>query len=748
MYPEAQSQGAPMPQYGGPAGAPGMGMGAMPTSKVELSFSAKDLKDRDVLSKSDPFAVVYTKPRGSAQWVKLGQTEVIKDNLNPSWAKQFLLDFYFQEQQPLRVEIYDEDEKGGKLSQQDVIGATEFTLGQIMGAPGQSASLLLTRGGKSKHQGSLLVRAEEARESGEQVRFRFSASGLANMDGFFSKSDPFLVISRKRDDGSWVTVFKSETIDNNLNPQWKPFEIPVQKLCNGDHRRPLLLQVNDEDNGGKFELIGEVTTTLEEILGKKGNNFVLHNAKLQEKKGKKYTNGGLLVANEASLYRPHTFLDFLRGGLEMNLMIGIDYTASNGDPRDPRSLHFINPQQMNEYQHAIHSTGSILQEYDADKMFPVYGFGGIPPGFREVNHCFPLNLNPTNPEVQGIHGVMQLYTSSLGHVRLHGPTLFAPLINQAAQIAIHFSDPRRQKYFVLLILTDGAIMDMQQTIDALVNASHTAPLSIVIVGVGPADFSSMQALDGDGRALRASNGRIASRDIVQFVPFSRFAHNPPALANETLAEIPTQLCQYMKARGLAPNPPVAPSYQQIVPPNGGNPDGPGQAPPAAPGQAPGPDQAPPAQEGQAPAPAGQAPPAQGAPGSDPNQPPQQGFAQPPGAAPGQAPPQGFAPQGYGAPQGAPAGAPQPGYGAPPPQGYGAPPQGYGAPAPGYGAPPQGYGAPAPGYGAPPQGYAPAPGYGAPPQGFAPQQGFQQPPPGAAPGSGRQAAPGYPGYKGN
>lgn len=42
---------------------------------------------------------------------------------------------------------------------------------------------------------------------------------------------------------------------------------------------------------------------------------------------------------------------------------------------------------------------------------------------------------------------------------LSGPTLFAPLINMAASIA---SQPQPHlRYLVLLILTDGCIMDMQ-----------------------------------------------------------------------------------------------------------------------------------------------------------------------------------------------------------------------------------------------------------------------------------------------
>lgn len=68
-------------------------------------------------------------------------------------------------------------------------------------------------------------------------------------------------------------------------------------------------------------------------------------------------------------------------------------------------------------------------------------------------------------------------------------------------------------YHILLIITDGAIHDMQATKDLIVEAS-LYPLSIIIIGVGGADFSMMVELDGDDVILRDSKGRAAARDIV------------------------------------------------------------------------------------------------------------------------------------------------------------------------------------------------------------------------------------------
>lgn len=44
--------------------------------------------------------------------------------------------------------------------------------------------------------------------------------------------------------------------------------------------------------------------------------------------------------------------------------MAIDFTASNGDPRNSCSLHYINPYQPNEYLKALVAVGEICQDYD------------------------------------------------------------------------------------------------------------------------------------------------------------------------------------------------------------------------------------------------------------------------------------------------------------------------------------------------------------------------------------------------
>ena len=80
------------------------------------------------------------------------------------------------------------------------------------------------------------------------------------------------------------------------------------------------------------------------------------------------------------------------------------------------------------------------------------------------------------------------------------------------------------------------------------------PLSIIIVGVGNADFDAMDELDGDTVRLTAPDGRMAARDIVQFVPFRNFLkggmNSQSArlhLSNEDFVDIPEQIVGFMKA---------------------------------------------------------------------------------------------------------------------------------------------------------------------------------------------------------
>ena len=95
---------------------------------------------------------------------------------------------------------------------------------------------------------------------------------------------------------------------------------------------------------------------------------------------------------------------------------------------------------------------------------------------------------------------------------------------------------------MLLIITDGVITDMDATKRTIVENSNL-PFSIIIVGVGGADFDKMDELDSDDSLLEW-NGKKAKRDIVQFVPYRLFLSDNPLQVKERDRQL-ERVCPWM-----------------------------------------------------------------------------------------------------------------------------------------------------------------------------------------------------------
>ncbi|XP_035597527.2 copine-3 isoform X2 [Oncorhynchus keta] len=540
------------------------GAGPMATqcvTKVELTVSCENLLDKDIGSKSDPLCVLLMNTTGS-QWYEVGRTEKVQNCLAPKFAKKFIIDYYFEIVQKLKFGIFDIDNKTVDLSDDDFLGELECTLGQVVSSRKHTRPLVL-KNNRPAGRGTITIIAEEIKDN-RVVNFEAEARKLDNKD-FFGKSDPYLEFYKQTATG-WQLAHRTEVVKNNLNPTWKPFRIPLQSLCGGDMDKHIKVECYDYDNDGSHDLIGIFETTmtrLQEASRSSPAEFECINSKKQQKK-KGYKNSGVVSVKLCQVVKEYTFLDYIMGGCQINFTVGIDFTGSNGDPKSPQSLHYISPQGVNEYLSAIWSVGMVIQDYDSDKMFPAFGFGAQIPPTWQVSHEFPLNFNSANPFCAGIEGVVEAYRVCLPQVKLYGPTNFSPIINHVARFAMQATQQKTaSQYFVLLIITDGVITDLDQTRSAIVNASRL-PMSIIIIGVGGADFTAMEFLDGDDGRLRAPTGETAARDIVQFVPFRQFQNAPrEALAQCVLAELPGQVVSYFSIHKLKP--PHDPESQPSAP---------------------------------------------------------------------------------------------------------------------------------------------------------------------------------------
>ena len=184
----------------------------------------------------------------------------------------------------------------------------------------------------------------------------------------------------------------------------------------------------------------------------------------------------------------------------------------------------------------------------------MYGFGGRPPLSNKVSHCFNLTFTD-DPNVQGLPEVLKTYRNSLFQIKFDGPTYFAPVITQVMnEIKREMDNGINNHYYILMILTDGIINDMDATCDVIYDAAFL-PMSIIIIGIGNANFTNMETLDGDDELLRNSKDEVTKRDLVQFVQFNKYANRVEnegvinELAEDVLKEIPRQVEEYFALTG-------------------------------------------------------------------------------------------------------------------------------------------------------------------------------------------------------
>ncbi|RCN53476.1 C2 domain protein [Ancylostoma caninum] len=428
---------------------------AQPCSKVYLTIKANKLRDMDTFSKSDPLCVVYQfvkHPDRNEEWIELGRTEIVWNCLNPEFATKILCDYFFEERQRVKFELYDADSMSSDLSKHDFLGYCDCYLAEIVSARTYTTNL----GGLRGNCGSITISAEEVDEgSKEQAEFHVRATKLDRKD-IFGSSDPFLRIYRIMDSGSRQLAHQTKHLTRTLNPEWAVFRVNLQILCGGDRRRPFLIECWDHEYDGSHQFIGSCEISAEEILTRTTTSIPLLNNDLfcRSLCCMAYQNSGILHFTHFQIVKSYSFLDYIQAGTQLDFTVAVDLTASNGDPRKSSSLHYISSKAPSQYEVAIRAVVEICQYYNKSKRFNAFGFGAITPGNRKASEVFNLNLSSTC-EVFGLQGVLEAYHYCIPMVQLYGPTNFAPVVRNAARSASETLDGSRyqvhndvsQKYF-------------------------------------------------------------------------------------------------------------------------------------------------------------------------------------------------------------------------------------------------------------------------------------------------------------
>lgn len=208
-------------------------------------------------------------------------------------------------------------------------------MADIIANPGKQIVLTLKLPGKAQVRGNLIAKLEEMIESKEIVSIDARATKLYDVSGMFGTLKPILYISRSMETGGFQRVYASNPATGK-NPNWPRFEIPIPALCNCDYARPLLMEVYHFKSSGSHQYVGACQFSLQSITEGNQKAFKLTNEK---KRGK---DCGTVNIADLQIRRDISFLDYLSGGCSLNLIAAVDFTASNGNPMQPSSLHYLN----------------------------------------------------------------------------------------------------------------------------------------------------------------------------------------------------------------------------------------------------------------------------------------------------------------------------------------------------------------------------------------------------------------------
>uniref|UniRef100_A0A5B6ZAP4 Synaptotagmin-5-like n=1 Tax=Davidia involucrata TaxID=16924 RepID=A0A5B6ZAP4_DAVIN len=288
-----------------------------PVGILEVKLvQAKELTNKDIIGKSDPFAVLYIRPLPD----RMKTSKTINNQLNPVWNEHFEFIVEDASTQHLVIKVYDNE----GVQAAELIGCAQIQLKDI--EPGKVKDVWLKlvkdlevqRDNKNRGQVHLELlycpfgmkngftnpfasnvsmtslekvlksgaEGKEAVENGKEVKLKkrevivrgvlsvtvTSAEDLQATD-LMGKSDPYVVLIMKKTE----TKNKTRVVNDSLNPVWnQTFDFVVE---DGLHDM-LILEVWDHDTFGK-DYMGRCILTLTRVIleGEYKDSFQLDGAK-------------------------------------------------------------------------------------------------------------------------------------------------------------------------------------------------------------------------------------------------------------------------------------------------------------------------------------------------------------------------------------------------------------------------------------------------------------------------------------
>ncbi|CAL2039682.1 unnamed protein product [Caenorhabditis brenneri] len=464
---------------------------------------------------------------------QVAETETIHGQTEPVFKEKLSLNYRFEKLQRFRAIVYVLNSSTNTIM--GSMGSTDFDLSMMFACGGRLSLPIIT----PLSTISLEITGKVPEYYSQFLRLRFSGSHIHSPDGL--PLQLYFILSIPSDDRT-IMLHKSEMLRETKNPEWAAFSVPLF-LLNYFNESSIQVHVYNYTPNHDDSLVGHCTTTLTQLQQGVGH---FNSYMLMEPSGKRIHEKTCVELKELKLENGPTFFQMLENNVKLQLTSAIDLTASNGNPVNPSSLHYIHPHQPSAYLESLLLTTPPLLGYLPNPQNPYIGALGFgakvqgPTGLQ-LSHCFCLNGAPSDPRVEGLAGLISAYRQATMGLQPFAPTDFSEVIYFVSKFAKAESRRHVGLYFVLLIYSDGGpanALNMKRTIDALVDAS-AHPMSIVAVGVGQdRDRSPMRNLEK--LTLKHSDGRLLVRQNYTYVESSELENS------DALAMIPVQMAQWKR----------------------------------------------------------------------------------------------------------------------------------------------------------------------------------------------------------
>jgi Copine/C2 domain len=544
-----------------------------PIVRVYINVSCRNLPHRTTRL-ANAFCVLWEVPRGYTGCLKaanngrlcplprkqeheIGRTEVVRDSQNPIFTESFLVQYRFELEQTYLIRIYDEDLiDSSDLKEHDFLGGAVFTLGELFGRPNHK--LMISNIDEEHPDASLLLQGREVDMARKFLEFRFAAQNLTTTDAVLHAPDPFFKIERTADNAAgWETMWKSEVVFHNCSPCWGTACLSLVSLCGGNLDSDLRVtfwesHVHYEEDG----YIGCAETTVRELALDTPEEGMMLPINIRRKlffgAGRRKQKVADLQVIKSRLIDKPTFLQYLNGGLEIDLVVAVDCAAALDHKDEKKACHLHNGKWNNNYQMALEEIGSLVEPYSRSNYFNMWGFNAQV-SFEDAENVFVMS-----DKVAGSQGLLKTYDNYLmGGNRFmarHQESHLGPLINKAMFRSIKETG-KRHCYGLLCILTSGDVTDLEATVDAVLRAATDAPISIVFVGCECGNLDKVKGYFDKKKVQRSISGIRLSRDVTSFTSFSEFGNDVTRVMAEGLREVPEQMIQRFHQGGKDPRPP-------------------------------------------------------------------------------------------------------------------------------------------------------------------------------------------------